>query len=214
VAVYVEGSSDIQAMTQLLGPLILTKSQQGIEIKFLAERKGDAKKHVLLHVPQRAAIVLTNDPNRIVVAMPDLYPKNKGFAHKTKDELISGIINNFEKALPKKVLDDERIKKRFKVFCFKYDLEALILAAEDSLKAHLGISKFKLKWTKPVEDQDFNEPPKRIVEDLFASYGKVYKGPVDAPSILATADYQDIVAKCPQCFKPFVDFLEKLPDIS
>ena len=65
-------------------------------------------------------------------------------------------------------------------------------------------------WTIPVEDQNHDIPPKKIVEEIFKKYGKSYKESVDAPIILANARYQDIAELCPQAFKPFVQFLENL----
>lgn len=36
----------------------------------------------------------------------------------------------------------------------------------------------------------------------------VYVETEDAPEILAGADYRDLKRRCPQCFAPFVDYLE------
>jgi hypothetical protein len=96
------------------------------------------------------------------------------------------------------------------VFCFKYDLEALILAAEEALKDRLGAKSLSVTWRIPVEDQNHNCPPKHIVEELFTKHGKRYQGTVDAPLILGASKYQDIAERCFQCFKPFVQFLASL----
>ena len=209
VIVYVEGPSDKRAMEELLKPLLDRKSRQGVQISFFESPKGDKKESVLRRVPIRAVDIILNDPEAVVVAMPDLCPKNKGFAHETEAELAAGVRANFEAALrSKNAGDDDRLRERFRVFCFKHDLEALILAAEGELSSYLGIPNLVTTWRTPVEDQDHDHPPKRIVADLFESHGKLYKETVDAPGVLARADYVDIAAKCPQCFKPFVDFLE------
>jgi hypothetical protein len=72
--------------------------------------------------------------------MPDLYPKHKSFTHETAEEMFEGILKNFEAALIKKTGSvDKQIFDRFRVFCFKHDLEALVLAAEGGLKSRLGI---------------------------------------------------------------------------
>jgi hypothetical protein len=65
-------------------------------------------------------------------------------------------------------------------------------------------------WNIPVEDQDHAMPPKRIVEKLFNARSEVYQDTVDAPVILSTCNYEDIADRCPQCFKPFVEFLKAL----
>jgi hypothetical protein len=215
VIVYVEGPSDQAGMIELLAPLLQQKLQEGVKISFSPASNGDPKKRILLEVPRRAVNTLLNKPHSIVVAMPDLYPRNKGFPHETFDELKEGILKNFDSALQgKNAGDDIRLKKRFKVFCSKYDLEALILASEEALKNRLDIDNLVVTWQKPVEDQDHDDPPKRIVERLFREQDKEYEETNDAPFILSRSNYQDIADKCPQCFKPFVDFLTDLQPVS
>ncbi|MEH2410945.1 DUF4276 family protein [Nostoc sp.] len=216
VDIYVEGISDKLAMQALLAPLLEEKSQQGISIDFFAvkgnnnDRGGDAKKDLLIKIPIKAVDIIRNKPATLVVIMPDLYPKNKGFAHETVRELESGIFNNFNQALYSKGIDDNRLRECLKVFCFKHDLESLILAAESQLRSVLGINALPMTWIQPVEDQNHNVPPKDIVERMFQRCGKKYKGSVDAPRILGNANYHDIADECPQAFRPFVDFLENL----
>jgi hypothetical protein len=209
-----EGPSDKAAMRSMLEPLIEQKKQQGVTIEFFDSPNGDRKVVVLTKIPRKAVNIILNDPSAIVVAMPDLYPRNKAFPHETFEELASGILKNFDDALRTKTGNvDARLKERFRVFCFKHDLEALILASEESLKRRLETHSLRVTWRVPVEDQNHNHPPKRIVEDLFQQYGKRYKETVDAPLILAGSNYLEVADRCPQCFKPFVEFLQGLqPD--
>jgi len=186
-----------------------------VSISFPLALKGDAKKRILIEVPRRAVNTILNKPHSIVVAMPDLYPRNKGFPHETVDELRAGILENFDNALrSKNAGDDIRLKSRFKVFCSKYDLESLILASEEALKSRLRVDELEITWRKPVEDQDHDDPPKRVVERLFREQGEEYEETNDAPFILGRSDYRDIAHKCRQCFKPFVDFLTDLQPVS
>ena len=217
VVIYVEGSSDRDAMEFLLESLIAKKQERGIAIKFASvkgkhnQRGGDAKKDILIKMPERAVDFLRNQPQSIIALMPDLYPKNKGFPHETFAELERGIMERFSRALETKGLaDDSRIRERFKVFCFQHDLEVLILAAEEQLKEYLGVDSFKISWQIPVEEQNHDLPPKRIVERLFESCGKKYQESTDAPLILGSANYQQISDRCPQSFKLFIDFMESL----
>lgn len=204
VIVYVEGPSDKTAMEELLKPLLDRKSQQGVRIEFFG-RGG--KERVITQAPISAANIVLHQPDAVVVAMPDLYPKSK--THETERELEAEVRGSFEAALrSKNAANDDRLKQRFHVFCFKHDLEALLLAAEEQLKERLGASKLIKTWCEPVEDQDHDMPPKRIVEELFKSHDNKYRAAVDAPGVLGRADYEEIAAKCPQCFKPFVKFLE------
>ncbi|WP_373526718.1 DUF4276 family protein [Nostoc sp.] len=216
VLIYVEGPSDKLAMEALFASLINNKYQQGISIEFFPvkgsdnSRGGDAKKDLLTKTPITAINIIRNQSDSIVVVIPDLYPKNKGFEHETVQDLENGILKNFTQALQSKGITDNRLRERFRVFCFKHDLEALILAAESELKSLLGVNTLPITWTKTIEDQNHDVPPKKIVEAIFQECGKKYQGSVDAPKILGNARYQDIAEQCPQAFRPFVDFLENL----
>jgi hypothetical protein len=127
--------------------------------------------------------------------------------------LFDGITANFTAAVARVGLDDERLKQRFKVFCFKHDLEVLILACEEQLKARLGVDELEVIWTKPVEDQNDIRYPKRVVGELFERYKSRYEPAVDAPLILGAADLERVIEACPQCFAPFVEFLVRLPAV-
>lgn len=209
--VYVEGRSDKLAMEALLAPLIEEKNHKGISIQFFESPSGDKKDSIITKVPLRAVNIILNDPNAIVIAIPDLYPKNKGFPHETVEELKNGISTKFKNHLLCKCGDNAgQFENRFKVFCFKHDLEALILASVDALKERLDIDRLEPNWITPVEDQNHDNPPKRIVEELFRKCGKYYKGTIDAPVILSSVDYRDIANLCEQCFKPFVEFLTEV----
>jgi hypothetical protein len=179
-----------------------------VDIQFYETPNGDRKTAVLKKVPKKAVNTLCNLPDSVVVALPDLYPRNKGFPHETVDELVEGVTENFRRAL--RAGDDPRLAGRFRVFCFKHDLEALLLASEEGLRLRLGASSLEPQWRIPVEDQDHDCPPKRIVEELFRKHGKRYTATLDAPLILGASNYQDLAARCPQCFGPFVAFLAGL----
>ncbi len=214
VIIYVEGTSDKNAMEALLVNLIDKKSAEGVSIEFFAikgpknDRGGDAKKELLLNAPIKAVNILCNNPNSIAIILPDLYPKNKWFPHETFQQLEAGIMENFSRSLQKKDIQDERLTERLKVFCFKYEMEALILAAESALQDKLGVTSLAVTWTIPVENQNHDRPPSKIVEQLFRDSGKKYNKTVDPQLILRNTSYQEIAEKCTQCFKPFVEFIK------
>ena len=214
VIVYLEGKSDQFAMETLLSQLIEQKFLNETSIVFIGLPPSRSNKaYLLTKIPKRAISIISNDPSATIVVIPDLYPKNSGFTHETADELIKGIKDNFKKELQKKNPDfDTRLLERFKAFCFKHDLESLILAACEALKSRLSPCKPNSwqEWTTPVEDQNNDIPPRRIVEKLFKECKKRYIGTVDAPMILSKVNYSDIAERCPQCFKPFIEYLESL----
>lgn len=96
------------------------------------------------------------------------------------------------------------------MFCLKHDLEVLVLAAKEELLARLGTARPKIEWKEPVEDQNHGRPPKEVVKELFSAHGKSYEQTIDAPLILQKADYRILAERCPQCFKPFIEFLSNL----
>ena len=197
-------------METLLQNLIADKKNQGVDITFFEAPKGDKKNSIIKKVPIKAVLTLSNNPDAVVVAMPDLYPYNRVFPHETYQQLEAGIkdifLNEWKRIKGKK--PDVRTAKRFFVFCFKHDLEALLLAAEEALRSQLDVSRIKRSWKIPVEDQNEHTPPKYVIEKLFKTHNKKYKDTVDAPLILSKVSYQDLCEMCPQCFEPFVTFLE------
>lgn len=209
VDVYVEGPSDVASMQALLAPLVEQKRQQLVQITFYPVPKGDKKKWLLLEMPRQAPLILKRRSQTIIIVIPDLYPRNKGFDHETPAQLSAGLETRVETALRENSLD-MRLKERFKSFCFKHDLEALVLAAHTSLASYLNIKSIPAKWTRRVEDLNHQHPPKRILEQLFKEAGRFYRESVDAPLILGRADYRALAEACPQCFQPFVAYLERL----
>jgi hypothetical protein len=205
VIVYVEGPSDRLAMEELLADLLTRLRAVGVAVEFIPTV---GKGNLVRKTPAKAVNILRNDPYAVVIALPDLYPPNVSFAHTTFDEMACGFRQEFERIMKHKQIDDVRLSERFCIFCFKHDLEALVLAAEEQLASRLGIPSVTCDWIKPVEDQDHHTPPKRIVERLFETHGSKYQDTVDAPLVLGAARYPEIAAACPQCFKPFVDYLE------
>lgn len=210
IIVYVEGPSDKAALELLLSPVIESKRQSGVTIEFFEAPNGDKKKSMVFKVPVRAANILRHSADTVVVALPDLYPKNKGLEHETTTQLQQGIVSAFRRALQHSNVDDMRLLDRFFVFCLKHDLEALVLAAEDALAGRLGKKQLKRSWVVPVEDQNHDRPPKVVVEELFMQEGRRYKETVDAPAVLSRVGYKEIAERCPQCFGPFVEFLEQV----
>ena len=207
ILVYVEGPSDKLSLEAVLAPLLEEKRQQGIAITFHEAPPGDKKARVLNAVPAKAVNILCNDPDTIMVAIPDLYPKNHGFPHNSVDELCDGIKQNFIHAVELRGCD-RRIINRFFVFCFVHDLEALLLAVPNLLRQRIDLKNLKTCWKIPVEEQNNQQPPKYVVQELFKAAGKKYRDTVDSPIILSKANYHDLADACPQGFGRFVRFLE------
>ncbi len=210
VVVYVEGPSDVFALKALLKPLLEAKRRDGVAIRFAHAGKGDAKAYLLTRVPDLAAGLLATDPETTIVVLPDLYPPGKAdFKDGTPDELAEGVKGKLKASLKVKGgADAEAVLSRFQVFCFKHDLEVLLLATPERLGHRLGVKSLKPTWKRPVEDQNHAKPPKYVVAELFSKHHKKYDPQIDAPLILGDADYRRVADNCPQCFKPFVEFLE------
>jgi len=200
--VYVEGAGDRLCLETLLEPLIRAKEQAGVRISFVPMTRGDRKTTLLTYAPVSAANMVRNDPAAIAVILPDLYPPNKAFDHATCHEMQAGVFRAFRRAV--RAGWDDRLAERFRVFCMIHDLEVLLLAAEEQLMQRCRLT--APVWTKPVEQQNQENPPKRIIERLVPHYEPV----VDGPSILALADYRVIASRCPEGFGRLVEFLESI----
>ncbi|HVR38252.1 MAG TPA: DUF4276 family protein [Thermoanaerobaculia bacterium] len=205
IVVYVEGAGDSAILETLLRPLISKKANAGVAIMFVPATSGDHKKKLLLDTPLRAANALRKNSALTIAVMPDLYPRNKAFRHETCDEMRSGILDRFKKAVTSKD-GDERIVARFHVFCLIHDVEVLLLAAEEQLLADRGLD--RRVWKTPVEEQNHDDPPKRVVERLFTARKARYKSTVDGPRIVESADYRLIAELCPNGFGKLVAFLK------
>jgi len=215
VIIYVEGPSDKEGMEKFLANKIKQAQDRGHSVNFCplgGGGGGSGKEPLLNHGPLKALNILRNKPNSWVFLVPDLYPQNKPFPHITYQELKLELERRFLIELRKKDCD-ERLQERFRVHCFKYDLEALLLASEQVLLQRLGVEKFSQTWKIPVEDQNHAQPPKRIVEALFTAAGKKYKDTADVPYILERTDYTHLIQACPQRFKPFIEDLLSILDV-
>ena len=212
VMVYVEGQSDVKGMEALLRPLLDQKAEQGVKINFYEAPPGDKKASLMTKTPANAVKILKNNPYAHVVIMPDLYPLKKALPHETAQQLKAVIRDQFTQALKREGLaDDQRFHERFAVFCFKYDLEALVLSALQPLALRLGVKAIQPTWRLPVEDQNNDTPPKKVVEALFKKHHTHYRETVDAVGIMGgVSDYRTIAQACPQEFAPFVMYLEGL----
>lgn len=207
VLVYVEGPSDRDGLSALLRPLIEEGRRQGIGITFHPQGSKDA---ILDDVPRRAADHLADRPADWVIAAPDLYPmrryagtRNAHASFKDLDRLLRGRFDACAATLKL----SENVRQRFRVHCLKHDLEVLLLAAADQLRRRLGtVDALKNAWRNPVEDQDDDQPPKRIVEGLFKKYRNKpgYVDTSDAPWILERAELATVEGVCSQRFAPFV----------
>lgn len=206
IFVYVEGPSDQLGMRKLLSHAIDSGLSVGNKVDFYPL---GGKEALLNKGPAKAINILRNKPYSWVFLVPDLYPQNKPFDHTSYEELKGEVERRFTRELERKNCDD-RLRDRFVVHCFKYDLEVLLLASDRALMKRLGTKRLSRTWANPVEDQDHHRPPKRIVEALFSDVGMKYKDTADAPWILERSDYNELKNKCPQNFKPFLEDLFKL----
>lgn len=212
IIIYVEGPSDRDSLRVLLASLITQAAQNGCLIQFIPM---EGKRPLITKVPLRAVNILRNNREAQVFALPDLYPPNVVHPHSSSDQLKQALIDEFRNECNRLKVDPITLLGRFHVHCLKYDLEVLLLAAEEQLQRRLGLQTFpaKIKWRKPVEDQDHLRPPKRVIEELFQHTKRRYIDTVDAPLILEGADPFNIASKCTQCFKPFLNDLSKLAGI-
>jgi len=171
--VFVEGPSDKLGLEALWEPWRqrLRTKRAGIEVIPLVN-----KAQFLRKFGERAAEKLVGSDRDVVVGLPDLYPtdpftKNSKTRHLNANDLKSVQAEAVRVALKETHhVQDERADVLL-TRCFpsvlKHDFEMLLLAAKDALRQVIGTTDSLRGWRIPVEDQNDQRPPKRIVEDLF-----------------------------------------------
>jgi len=212
VYVYVEGPSDQLALQRLLSSVVKDGKSHGVGIHFFPL---NGKAELLKKCGMKAAGAIKEDPNSWVFALPDLHPlETRGqFQHRSFPELEEKLQKDFEIHADKIKLD-KKVRSHFRVHCLKHDLEALLLAVPEILQQRLGMkSELKESWTLPVENQNGDKPPKRIVEELFVKHKKErYRETLDAPWILEKASLATVLGRCKERFAPFVEQLQGLAE--
>lgn len=210
VLVHVEGPADRAGMEKLFRGLVEAGKQRRVGIRFIA---AGGKARILDDVPRKAALHLLDRPSDWIVAVPDLHPvqSHGDTAHGSASELRSLLSQRFERAATRHGLPASAMS-HFRAFCFQHDVEALVLAAPTALRERLRTQdRIESQWRKPVETQNGDQPPKRVVEALFTRYGTRtrYRDTVDLPWLLERADLAALQQACPQQFEPFAAFLRE-----
>lgn len=189
---YVEGPSDKLALESLWESWRsrLREKRHGLAIIPL-----DTKANLLKKLGPRAARILVDNDSDVVVGLPDLHPAFGGTGFQHSD---GASLKELQNRLVKEALvsthrlstaQADQCMKRFLPAVFKYDFEMLLLAAKDSLRNALRTTERLGGWRVPVEDQNFDRPPKRVVEELFRTksvFRKSYLATRDAPKILGS----------------------------
>jgi len=221
VWIYVEGESDKLALQTLWQNWCqrLRPAGHGIKIIPLAD-----KSHFFRKLGHRAARQLCDNSEDVVIGLPDLYPNKPyngtRFEHGNMTELKSVQRSEVSNALRDKFGINSpqvgQLLERFLPSALKHDLEMLMLAAQKELRLFLGTPDRLGNWRSPVEDQNQQRPPKRIVEELFRTKSKTrhaYRDTKDASAILRnvtdmrTMIYDDSSQiKCP-VFKDLLDWI-------
>jgi len=187
---FVEGTSDRLGLESLWAAWRgrLREKRHGVAIVPL-----DNKANLLKRLGHRGAEKLVGHNSDIVVGMPDLYPVQPfvgtEFAHEDATSLKELQTRSVRNALTSTFgISHRRIDaymERFLPAVFKHDFEMLLLAAKDALRTTLRTTERLGQWRQPVEDQDIERPPKRVVEELFRTkLKKRYLDTRDAPRIL------------------------------
>lgn len=224
---YVEGESDKNALTALWRGWSerLRPAGHGIRIIPLA-----SKSQFLRKVGHRAARILYDNDEDIVIGLPDLYPNKEfertKFKHEDVVELKQVQINRVSNAL-KTIFNvneagTKELLKRFLPSVLKHDVEMLLLAAQEQLRSYLGTSDQLGGWRNPVEEQNQNQPPKHIVKELFRTKSakrRAYRDTKDASAILRKVnDIKTIIynsggqVQCP-VFKTMLDWIGEQTEI-
>lgn len=219
--IFVEGESDRLGLQSLWRNWCAQLRLAGHGIKIISLT---SKPHFFRKIGPRVAEKLYANNEDIAIGLPDLYPNQPyagtRFEHSDMTQLQSIQKREVSNAL-ERVFDVNRpqirqLLKRFLPSALKHDLEMLLLAAQDQLRSYLGTSENLGNWRNPVEDQNQNNPPKRIIEELFRTKTRTrrsYRDTIDASAVLQNVtNIRKIVysesnqIKCP-VFKALLDWI-------
>ena len=217
VWIFVEGDSDVKALSALLNGWKQNLSAKGWGIQLIPL---DNKSKYFRKIGSRATEKLANDARDLVVGLPDLYPNqnytNTNYRHNNLQEL-QGVQTRLVKRHLQQMgrPDINSHMARFYPSALKHDLEVLLLAATNQLQSRLNMSNRPSGWRRPPENQNQNRPPKKIVEELFRRHiGRPYREIVDSHAILSKADLREVVfdergtIQCP-AFRAMIDWIGK-----
>lgn len=193
VFVYVEGQADRLALEALLQRYREKLREHGHGLRFVVLGSKDIFFRAA-KFPAKAAANLVERQDNHVVALPDLYPNqpyaSTANAHADLEQLSARLGSLVKEALRDvfgvRRRDVPEAMSRFYPSALKYDLEMLLLGAWERLAEQLGQPlNPAAHWRRPVEDQDQDRPPKRIVEELFlARTHRAYRDTTHAPAVL------------------------------
>ena len=207
ILIFVEGQSDAMVLAQLLSSRIELADAKGIKLVMVP---AGGKRNLFGKHIEKAAKILCNDQTAAIIFIPDLYPPNVGGDHRTRLELHSLLSHLLHEEVARKNRGQaEMICQRFMPHCFQYDLEVLLLAAEDQLFSYLEMKPDRC-WNPTVEEQDHDQNPKKIVQGLFKKRGRTYRETKDSPAILKDVPVEVLAEKCPVSFAPFLSCLDNL----
>jgi hypothetical protein len=225
VWIYVEGDSDRIALFALWGRWRESLRTHGWGIDIIPL---DNKSRFFKKIGHRSAEKLVRNENDLVVGLPDLYP-NRGYEHTEYKHNDFNELRLVQRRLVEKSLADnfqrsptqiQTALERFYPAALKHDLEMLLLAARDELRAVLAVHDALGNWIHPVEDQNQMRPPKHIVEELFQTRkGRKYRDTVHAKAVLEKVpDIRTILyhnvnqLQCPR-FKELMDWIGAKTDV-
>jgi len=215
VWVYVEGPSDRLALEALWNGWRNKMKAAGWGIHVLPL---DTKTKFFNKIGARASEKLLADTRDLVIGLPDYYPNapyaGDKYQHNSLNDLLNLQRSLIRACLREKGCDADVLMQRFHPSALKHDLEMLLLAACDQLRRHLRTSERLDNWIHPVEDQNQERPPKRIVEGLYLKEKKqAYRDTKDSVAILSgVSDIQTLLysgsrqLQCP-VFKDMLDWV-------
>lgn len=211
VWVFVEGRSDVQALAALWGRWMQQLRGNGCGVKFTPL---DSKPRYLNKIGHRVAEKLVHDKGDVAIGLPDFFP-NRDFANTVhRHDSLRGL-QDVQTRLVRIGLKRQGVRAadidshigRFYPSAMKHDMEVLVLSAPKQLQARLDMSNMPGSWRQPPEEQNQDNPPKKIVERLFSDkLQRRYRGVTDSVAILENADLNDIVMQCPT-FRAVMDWI-------
>lgn len=213
VYVYVEGDSDVRALQTLMRGYMAACRVRRWGLQFISMK---SKPRLLAKIGAHARERLRAEPGSHVVAMPDVYPTS-GYGPRYAHGDYESLCDLLQRLVSDELSDAPDCIVRFHAHPFRHDMESLLLASPMELASYLHTrDDLTAICRHPVEDQDEQRPPKRVVEETFLTrhYRKIaYRDVLHAPAILRDVQLDRLPRRELPRFWDFLSTLEQVTGV-
>ncbi len=188
-----EGTMEQEALPKLLGPMF-----QGRSVRVQWSRRYRGRDEVLKSIPKLARAMCSSAADVHLFALFDYHPRLPKWH--TPDDLVRGVAGTV----------DRHLRKFTHIHLAMHDIESWILCDRRQLATHLSCPEDR--FGQQAEEMDLDNPPKRVIHELFRRSGKQYRETAEGIELLANLSISNVYERC-RYFKTFLDDLAQTSNL-